>query len=81
MSKLKPIKGGQRPQRNEPCPCKSGLKYKFCHGDPTKNAKVRDMANKYMAHLIVEDKIARGMIEPPQQDVCVDKNELNEQGE
>lgn len=26
----KPIRGGQLPGRNEPCPCGSGMKFKLC---------------------------------------------------
>jgi preprotein translocase subunit SecA len=28
----KPVNGGQKVGRNEPCPCGSGKKYKKCHG-------------------------------------------------
>ena len=39
------IRGGQKPQRNEPCPCGSKIKYKLCCGatpeqqDPKAKAK------------------------------------------
>ncbi len=28
--------------RNQPCPCGSGLKYKKCHGDPSRNRELSD---------------------------------------
>ena len=30
--KVEPIKAGQKPDRNAPCPCGSGKKYKKCCG-------------------------------------------------
>jgi hypothetical protein len=39
---MQPIVGGQKPQRNAPCPCGSGHKYKKCHGKPpTEEQKAR----------------------------------------
>jgi len=29
---VEPIQSGAKPKRNEPCPCKSGKKYKQCCG-------------------------------------------------
>jgi len=29
--------GANKPGRNEPCPCGSGLKFKKCHGSPTRS--------------------------------------------
>lgn len=31
-----PVRREQEPGRNDPCPCGSGLKYKKCHGDPSR---------------------------------------------
>jgi len=46
--------------RNSLCPCKSGLKYKHCHGDAMKQQLARHAMNYRMAELIVEEKIRRG---------------------
>ncbi len=48
--------------RNEPCPCKQGLKYKNCHGDPVKIEECNYAAKLRMAELIVETKLKKGMI-------------------
>ena len=51
------IKGGQEPRRNEPCPCGSGLKYKYCHGDSIKTMICNRVANEKMVFLIRDEKI------------------------
>ena len=48
--------------RNDPCPCKSGLKYKICHGDPAKHAMVKRAAEVAMNHLIQNERIKKGII-------------------
>ena len=48
--------------RNSLCPCKSGLKYKHCHGDVVKEQLAKHAMNYRMAELIVEEKIKRGLI-------------------
>ena len=55
--------------RNEPCPCESGLKYKYCHGDKMKELSCKDVMNKHMADLIIAEKVRRGMIEMPEPEV------------
>jgi len=40
------------PGRNEPCPCRSGLKYKHCHGDLIKQKECSRVANVKMVELI-----------------------------
>jgi len=37
--------------RNEPCPCGSGLKYKYCHGDVIKIQETAHAAKLRMAEL------------------------------
>jgi uncharacterized protein YecA (UPF0149 family) len=32
----KPLVLKRKIQNNDPCPCKSGLKFKYCHGRPKK---------------------------------------------
>lgn len=59
------IKGNQKPKRNKPCPCGSELKYKWCHGDMTKTLLAREAMNRRMAELIIEEKIMRGLLDPP----------------
>lgn len=58
------IIGGQDPQRNRLCPCGSGLKYKWCHGDPLKKEVCNRVANEKMFQLIHQEKKKRGLIEP-----------------
>jgi len=52
--------------RNELCPCKSGLKYKYCHGDRNKillcGAVAKKAANECMLNLIHKEKVKRGLI-------------------
>ncbi len=56
------IEGGQKPGRNELCPCKSGLKYKACHGDFVKIQQVNHAANVAMNHLIQNERVKKGII-------------------
>ena len=51
-----------KPGRNSPCPCGSGLKAKWCHGDVVKQQLARHAMNYRMAELIVEEKIKRGLV-------------------
>lgn len=52
---MEPIVGGQLPGRNEPCPCKSGKKFKRCHGDPVKRTLARCKAEKATAVIFREE--------------------------
>ena len=51
--------------RNETCPCGSGLKYKYCHGDLGKQVQVetaaKQAAKDTMNELIKTEKIKRGI--------------------
>lgn len=47
--------------RNDPCPCKSGLKQKHCHGDPKKLQACNQIAQMYMMKLIMEERKKRGL--------------------
>lgn len=49
----------KEPGRNDPCPCKSGLKFKYCHGDGVKKAIVNKAANEIMEGLIAEELESR----------------------
>ena len=53
--------------RNQPCPCGSGLKLKRCHERPEWLAICKNMMNKTMAELIHQEKIRLGLIEPPEE--------------
>lgn len=76
------IKGGQEPKRNEPCPCGSELKYKNCHGDPTKKAVCEVAVRETMLRLIMQEKHKRGMITNEQLEMILNpKGESNEQEE
>jgi len=48
--------------RNDLCPCGSGLKSKFCHGDPLKVAVCTRYANEKMVQLIRQEQKKRGLI-------------------
>lgn len=57
---------GKSPDRNEPCPCGSGLKAKDCHLDPIKQEICNQVANEKMSELIfleliLEKKIKKGL--------------------
>lgn len=41
--------------RNERCKCGSGLKFKKCHGDPTKIQQAMAVADETMIQLIYEE--------------------------
>ena len=36
MAPREPLRREEKPERNDPCPCGSGKKYKKCHGDPAR---------------------------------------------
>ena len=57
---------GPAPGRNDPCPCKSGLKFKLCHGDPGKAAACDRVAFEHMSKLIMAEKHKRKLISDEQ---------------
>jgi len=59
------IKAKTKVGRNDPCPCKSGLKFKQCHGDAVKQMLCNRVANEHMVHLIREEQIKHGLIKLP----------------
>jgi hypothetical protein len=59
---------GQTPGRNDPCPCDSGLKYKYCHGDESKRVIANRVANLKMCELILAEQKKRGLV--PYQWTC-----------
>lgn len=48
--------------RNEPCPCGSKLKFKWCHGDTIKQMLCNRVANEHMIYLIFQEQKKRGLI-------------------
>jgi len=50
---------GHKIGRNSLCPCGSGLKYKFCHGDLAKALICKNAANEKMLELIQKQKIKK----------------------
>jgi len=55
------LKGDTEPGRNEFCPCKSGLKFKCCHGDALKKEVCNRVANEKMIQLIREEQRKKGI--------------------
>ena len=78
---------GRKALPNAPCPCESGLKFKHCHDDPAKKAACEVIVREHMYHLIVAEKIKRGLVcqhGVKTGDVCVDcmgPQELDLEGE
>lgn len=54
--------------RNEKCPCGSGLKFKWCHGDEVKQMLCNRVANEHMYNLILQEQKKRGLV--PYQYTC-----------
>ena len=48
--------------RNEPCPCKSGLKFKHCHGDRGKRCVCEAVMRETMVRLIIQEQFKKGLI-------------------
>lgn len=59
------LKSKNEPGRNQPCVCESGLKFKYCHGDPLKIAVCNRVANEKMVGLIYQEKVKKGLIKLP----------------
>lgn len=53
--------------RNQPCPCGSGLKAKFCHLDPVKIQLCQKVAEEAMRRLIARERMNKGLIPFPWQ--------------
>ena len=49
-------------QRNDPCSCGSGLKFKRCHGDPAKLQVVKHVVNEAMLIMIARAKNESGLM-------------------
>ena len=66
-----PLQTKHKVGRNEPCPCESGLKFKYCHGDILKQEVCNQVANEKMVDLILQEKRKKGI---PIELVCPDCN-------
>ena len=53
---------GPEPGRNELCPCNSGLKFKWCHGDNGKAAACDRIAFEHMSILIAREQHRRKIL-------------------
>ena len=51
--------------RNDPCPCGSKLKAKYCHQDPIKQMLCNRVANEHMVGLVRQEQIKRGILKLP----------------
>ena len=56
------LKNNQQPGRNQPCPCGSQLKFKYCHGDESKRNIANRVANLKMVELIKAEQKKHGVI-------------------
>jgi hypothetical protein len=75
------IKGSREPGRNDPCPCGSELKYKWCHGDLGKRAVCERIMAEAMTRLIMREKHKRGMITDEQLEAILNPSESEGEGE
>ena len=57
---------GPAPGRNELCPCNSGLKFKFCHGDPGKVLACERAAFELMSRLVAKEQHKRKILSDAQ---------------
>ena len=48
--------------RNSLCPCDSGLKLKYCHGDESKRVIANRVANLKMMELVLAEQKKRGIV-------------------
>lgn len=75
------IRSNGLPGRNKLCPCKSGLKVKFCHGDEVKRQICSQVAREKLMVLIVEERKKRGLHECRYVCVCGAKFDVPERSE
>ncbi len=59
--------------RNELCKCKSGLKFKYCHGDPEKKMLCERGMTEIMFRLIMREKCKRKLITEEEYQQFVDR--------
>jgi len=63
----------REPDRNDPCPCGSGLKFKRCHGDPALRQTAQRIANHMITLLIVERSHEAGLANANETIEAIDK--------
>jgi len=66
-------KQSREPDRNDPCPCGSGLKFKKCHGDPVLRQTAQRIANHMITLLIVERSHEAGLANAEETIEAIDK--------
>ncbi len=64
---------GPAPGRNDSCPCTSGLKFKWCHGDPGKAAACDRVAFEHMSLLIIREQHKRKIVSDEQYKAFMEK--------
>ena len=57
---------GPAPGRNELCPCNSGLRFKWCHGDSGKAAACDRVAFEHMSKLVAREQHKHGILSDDQ---------------
>ena len=63
--------------RNELCKCKSGLKFKYCHGDPEKKMLCERGMAEIMFRLVMREKCKRKLITEEEYQTFLNKNKSN----
>jgi len=63
----------KEPDRNGPCPCGSGLKFKKCHGDSVLRQTAQRIANHMITLLIVERSHEAGLANANETIEAIDK--------
>jgi len=55
-------------EKNKPCQCGSGLKYKWCHGDKDMVSKSLSVARLVFMCLVADKKVAKKLMTPYERD-------------
>ncbi len=63
--------------RNEPCKCRSGLKFKYCHGDTEKKMLCERGMAEIMFRLIMREKCKRKLITEEEYQTFLNKGKSN----
>ena len=63
--------------RNELCKCKSGLKFKYCHGDPEKKMLCERGMAEIMFRLTMREKCKRKLITEEEYQTFLNKGKSN----
>ncbi len=63
--------------RNELCKCKSGLKFKYCHGDPEKKMLCERGMAEIMFRLVMREKHKRKLITEEEYQTFLGKGKID----